>query len=50
MKNGDISVFVDGSPRLTGSDPGHRPSGKVGFYTSGFSYLLFDDIVFSVNP
>ncbi|MHA6530494.1 Ig-like domain-containing protein [Paenibacillus sp. BAC0078] len=50
VKNGDISVFVDGSPRLTGSDPGHRPSGKVGFYTSGFSYLLFDDIVFSVNP
>ncbi|QSF44047.1 Ig-like domain-containing protein [Paenibacillus tianjinensis] len=49
-KDGDISVFVDGSPRLSGSDPGHRPSGKVGFYTSGFAYMLFDDITFSVLP
>lgn len=49
-KNGDLSVAVNGSPRLSGSDPGHRPSGKVGFYTSGFSYLLFDDIVFTVMP
>ncbi|MDF9844549.1 MULTISPECIES: Ig-like domain-containing protein [unclassified Paenibacillus] len=49
-KDGDISVYVDGALRLTGSDPGHRPSGKVGFYTSGFDYMLFDDIVFSVMP
>lgn len=50
VKDGDIAVFVDGAPRLSGTDPGHRPSGKVGFYTSGFAYLLFDDIVFSVLP
>ncbi|MNE93114.1 hypothetical protein D3C80_1909180 [compost metagenome] len=49
-KDGDISVYVDGALRLTGNDPGHRPSGKVGFYTSGFEYMLFDDIVFSVMP
>lgn len=49
-KDGDISVSVDGAPRLSGSDPGHRPSGKVGFYTSGFAYMLFDDITFSVLP
>ncbi|MEK4047282.1 Ig-like domain-containing protein [Paenibacillus sp. FSL H8-0048] len=49
-KGGDIAVTVDGAPRLSGSDPGHRPSGKVGFYTSGFAYMLFDDIVFSVLP
>lgn len=49
-KNGDIAVSVNGAPRLSGTDPGHRPSGKVGFYTSGFAYLLFDDITFSVMP
>ncbi|UQZ37388.1 hypothetical protein C2I18_05420 [Paenibacillus sp. PK3_47] len=50
VKDGDIAVSVDGAPRLAGSDPGHRPSGKVGFYTSGFDYMLFDDITFSVMP
>lgn len=50
VRGGDIAVSVNGSPRLSGSDPNHRPSGKVGFYTSGFAYMLFDDITFSVLP
>lgn len=45
---GSINVDVNGVNKLTGTAPGYRPSGKVGFYVSGFSQLLFDNIVFSV--
>nr|WP_145157367.1 Ig-like domain-containing protein [Paenibacillus terrae] len=50
VKDGDIQLYVNGELRLSGTDPGHKPSGKVGFYVSGFDYLLFDDIRFSVVP
>lgn len=50
VKNGDVAVYVDNEPRLAASDPNHQPSGKVGFYVSGFDYLQFDDIRFSVVP
>jgi len=42
-----ISVKVDGAEKLTGTAPNHRPSGKVGFYVSGFAHLLFDNVTFS---
>ena len=41
---------MDGEPKLAGTDPNHRPSGKVGFYVSGFDYMLFDNIRFTVVP
>ncbi|MNP72584.1 hypothetical protein D3C76_1691690 [compost metagenome] len=50
VKDGDIAAYVDGSLRIAGTDPNHRPSGKVGFYVSGFEYMLFDDIRISLNP
>jgi uncharacterized protein YjdB len=50
VKDGDIQLYVNGELRLSGTDPGHKPSGKVGFYVSGFDYMLFDDIRFSVVP
>ncbi|MGG4106247.1 Ig-like domain-containing protein [Paenibacillus lautus] len=50
VKDGDVSIYVDGEPRLAGTDPNHRPSGKVGFYVSGFDYMLFDNIRFTVVP
>ncbi|RAV01488.1 Ig-like domain-containing protein [Paenibacillus sp. YN15] len=46
----DIKVYVNGQLKLEASDPGHQASGKVGFYAGGFSYLLFDDIVFKQLP
>ncbi|MGG6314361.1 Ig-like domain-containing protein [Paenibacillus macerans] len=49
-KDGDVAVYVDGALRIAGTDPNHRPSGKVGFYVSGFDYMLFDDIRVSLNP
>ncbi|MEK4118043.1 MULTISPECIES: Ig-like domain-containing protein [Paenibacillus] len=48
VKDGDVAVYVDGESRLAGTDPNHRPSGKVGFYVSGFDYMLFDNIRFTV--
>ncbi|WP_150274639.1 Ig-like domain-containing protein [Paenibacillus tepidiphilus] len=50
VKEGDVQVYVDGALRLSGTDPAHRPAGKVGFYVSGFDYMLFDDITFSLVP
>lgn len=50
VQGGDVSVYVDGSLKLSGSDPGHRPSGKVGFYVSGFDYMLFDNVRITVRP
>lgn len=50
VKNGDVAVYLDNEPRLAATDPNHQPSGKVGFYVSGFDYMLFDDIRFSVVP
>ncbi len=50
VKDGDIQLYVNGELRLSGTDTGHKPSGKVGFYVSGFDYMLFDDIRFSVVP
>lgn len=50
VKNGDVAIYVDGELRLSGTDPNHRPSGKVGFYVSGFDYMLFDNIRFTVVP
>ncbi len=49
-EGGHLKVYVNGALRLDATDPGYRPSGKVGFYASGFSYLLFDDVRFSVLP
>ncbi|MEK0317919.1 Ig-like domain-containing protein [Cohnella sp. 56] len=49
-EGGHLRVYVNGALRLEGTDPGYRPSGKVGFYASGFSYLLFDDVRFSLVP
>ncbi|MBP1975180.1 Ig-like domain-containing protein [Cohnella thailandensis] len=43
-------VYVDDVLKLDAADPNHRPSGKVGFYASGFSYLMFDDVKFSLVP
>ncbi|WP_068784716.1 Ig-like domain-containing protein [Paenibacillus phocaensis] len=50
VKDGDIAAYVDGALRIAGTDPNHRPLGKVGFYVSGFDYLLFDEIRVSLNP
>ncbi|WP_059044538.1 Ig-like domain-containing protein [Paenibacillus rubinfantis] len=50
VKEGDVAAYVDGALRVAGTDPNHRPRGKVGFYVSGFDYLLFDDIRVSLNP
>ncbi|MFP4978969.1 Ig-like domain-containing protein [Paenibacillus sp. CN-4] len=50
VKDGDIAVSVNGEPRLSGTDPGHRPAGKVGFYVKGFAYMLFDNIKFTIVP
>lgn len=49
-KDALLKLYVNGDLRLSGYDPNHRPSGKVGFYVSGFDYLLFDDVKLSVVP
>lgn len=46
----NIKLYVNGELRLEAADPGHQASGKVGFYTGGFSYLMLDDIVFKQLP
>lgn len=48
VRGAQLQVYVDGVLKLEGSDPNHRPSGKVGFYASGFGYLLFDDVKLSL--
>lgn len=48
VKGADISVYVNDQLRLKAADPGHLPSGKVGFYVNNFSHLLFDDIKFTL--
>ncbi|THF76279.1 hypothetical protein E6C55_19475 [Cohnella fermenti] len=48
VEGASYKVYVDGVLKLEGTDPNHRPSGKVGFYASGFSYLMFDDVKFSL--
>ncbi|MCA0753539.1 Ig-like domain-containing protein [Paenibacillus sp. N4] len=48
VKGAEISVYADGKLKLKATDPGFNASGKVGFYSGGFDYLLFDDIKFSV--
>lgn len=48
VKGADISVYVNDQLRLKAADPGHNPVGKVGFYVNNFSYLLFDDIKFTL--
>ncbi|WP_284645667.1 Ig-like domain-containing protein [Paenibacillus silviterrae] len=48
VKGAEISVYANGKLKLKASDPTFNASGKVGFYAGGFSYLMFDDIKFSV--
>ncbi|WP_438445432.1 Ig-like domain-containing protein [Gorillibacterium sp. sgz5001074] len=48
VKGPEISVYADGKLKLKATDPTFNASGKVGFYAGGFSYLLFDDVKFTV--
>ncbi|WP_339276781.1 Ig-like domain-containing protein [Paenibacillus sp. FSL W8-0426] len=48
VKGQEISVYVDNKLKLKASDSTFNASGQVGFYSGGFSELLFDDIKFTV--
>ncbi|GAA5064664.1 hypothetical protein GCM10023259_056230 [Thermocatellispora tengchongensis] len=48
VRGPSISVYVNDELVIEGDNPTHNPSGRVGFYTSGFARLDFDDVTFSL--
>lgn len=48
VQGANMSLYVDGEPRLQGANPAHSASGKVGFYVEGFTDMQFDDVKFSL--
>ncbi|MBD2848437.1 S-layer homology domain-containing protein [Paenibacillus sp. IB182496] len=43
-----VRVYVNDELVLEGTNPGHSPSGKVGFYVEGWSHLDLDDVTFAL--
>ncbi|WP_116946813.1 Ig-like domain-containing protein [Jiangella endophytica] len=45
-----VAVLVDGQQVVAGENPGHSPSGTLGFYVAGASHIDVDDVTVSLVP